>query len=120
MLCTDGQANGIGVNVLILQLFCCKLRMRRRSRVNYQALNIRYIGQQGEDLQIVDKRMRLFLSALDLEGKDRRAAIGEILLIQRMVRMIRQRRMVDMLYQRMRRQILYNLQRILYMTLQTQ
>ena len=64
MLCTDGQANGIGVNVLILQLFCCKLRMRCRSRVNYQALNIRYIGQQGEDLQIVDKRMRLFLSAL--------------------------------------------------------
>ena len=55
-------------------------------RVDDQALHIGHIGQQGEDLEFVDKPLSLLQAALDLKGKNRGAAVGEILLIQGVVR----------------------------------
>ena len=75
---------------MIGQLFVGKLGVGRRCRVDDQALHIRHIGQQREDLQMIDKRPGLLLSALDLKGEDRSAAMGEILLIQGVIRVIGQ------------------------------
>ena len=64
--------------------------------MNDQRLYVSNIGQQGEDLQAVNEPECLFLTALDLKGENRSAAIGEILLIQGMVRMVRQAGVVDL------------------------
>ena len=54
--------------------------MGRGGRVDYKALYIGDIGQQRENLQMIDELEGLLLAALDVEGEDRRAAVGEVLL----------------------------------------
>ena len=95
MLRADGQADGVRPDALIEQLLRRELGMRRRGRVDDEALDVRDVGQQGEDLQVVDEAVRLGLAARDLKGEDGAAAVREVLLIQRVVRVARQRRMVD-------------------------
>ena len=68
-----------------------------------QALHVGDIGQQREDRQVVDELPRFLLPAFDVEGEDRSASVREILLIQRVVGVIRKRRMVDFFHQRMLR-----------------
>ncbi len=77
-------------------------------RVDDQRLHVRHVGQQGKNLQIVDKLVGRSLPALDFKGKDRRAAVGEILLIQDMVGMLRQAGVVDLLHLGMVDQILHH------------
>ena len=48
---------------LILQLSLGLLRMRRGSRVNHQALRIGHIGQQREQMQIVNEYPGCILAA---------------------------------------------------------
>ena len=55
-----------------------------------QALHICHICQEREDLQMVDECVCLFLASLDIEGEDAAAAVGEVLLVQCMIRMFRQ------------------------------
>ena len=88
----DGQANRVLRNALIRQLFVRQLGMRRRCRVNDKALHVRDVRQQRENFQAVDELVRFLLPALDVEGEDGRAAVREIFLVQRMVRVFRQRR----------------------------
>ena len=64
-----------------------------------QALYIRHIGQQRKELKMVDPFVGFRLTALDLKRKDGSAAVGEILLIKRVVGMVGQRGVVDMLHQ---------------------
>ena len=85
MLGADGKTDGIFKATLICQFLCRQLGMCGRSRMNDQTLDIRYIRQQGEDFQMVNKLPCLFPSSLDIKCKDRTAATGEIFLIEGMV-----------------------------------
>ena len=98
MLGTNGQTDGVLLNALICQLLVSQLRMGCCCRMDNQALYICYVCQQGEELQVVDELMSFCLSALDLKGEYRSAAVRKIFLIQCMIRMIRQRRMINVLY----------------------
>ena len=91
--------------------------MGRGRRVNHQALCIRDICEQRENLQVVDEGKGLLLSALDVEGEDGRAAVREVLLIERMIRVVCERRVIHLLNLRVLRQELDNLQRVLDMAL---
>ena len=72
------------------QLLRRELGVSRGRRVDDERLHIRDVGQQGEDLQRVDEREGLLLPAPDVEGEDAAAAVGEILLIEGVVRVVRQ------------------------------
>ena len=61
MLRADGQTDGVRADALIEQLLRRELGMRRRGRVDNEALDVRHVGQQGEDLQVVDEAVRLGL-----------------------------------------------------------
>ena len=65
MLRADGQADGVRPDALIEQLLRRELGVRRRGRVDDEALDVRDVGQQGEDLQMVDEAVRLGLAARD-------------------------------------------------------
>lgn len=120
VLGSDGKANGILPDALICQFFRSELAVRGGRGVNDKALDIGYIGKQRENFQAVNKCMCLRYTALDLKSEDRRAAVREIFLIQRMVGMVGQRRMVDMFDLRMICEKFYNLFGILGMALQAQ
>ncbi len=85
-------------SALVQKLLLGELGVGRGSGMDHQTLHIRNVGKEGEDLQIVDELPSLVLTALDLKGKDRAAAVGEILLIERVVGMIRERGMIDLLH----------------------
>ena len=88
--------------------------------MNHQTLHVSHIGQQREDLQGIDELPGLFLSTLDLEGEDGAATIGEVLLVQLMVWMALQSGVVDTSHLGVILQELNHLERVLYMTLNTQ
>ena len=71
--------------MLLGQLFGTHLRVRGGVGMNDETLYIGHVGQQRENLQIVDKSPGLFLSTLDFEGEDATATLGEVLLVERMV-----------------------------------
>ena len=108
------------MDTLILQFLCGQLRVSGGCRMDNQTLNVSNVCQQREDLQLVDKLECCFLAALDIKGEDGRTAVREVLLVQCMVRMIRQRRMVYMLNLRVIGQELNDLLGVLNVTLDTQ
>ena len=60
------------------------------------------VCKQGEQLKIIDKLLCLLCITLDLKGKDRTAAIREILLVKLLLLLIvRYGWMVDLLNQRL-------------------
>ena len=89
-------------------------------RVDHQTLYICHVGKEGEDLQIIDKLMSLFYTALDLKGKDRATATREIFFIQGVVRMVGQAGVIDLFHQRMGSQKINDLLCILRMAFQSQ
>lgn len=96
MLAADGKPDRARGDVLLGEFLVIELTVRRRGRMDDEALHIRDVGKEGEDLQIVAELLRSLAPSLNLDGEDRRAAIGEIALIQRVVRMIRQGGMVNL------------------------
>ena len=120
VLGADGQADGIGADALVGELLLGQLAVGRGGRVDDQALDVRDVGEQGEDLQIVDELMGLGLAALDLKGEDGAAAVREVLLVERMVRVVRQRRMVDALDLRMVREEVHDFAGILRVPLKAE
>ena len=66
MLHTDGQANGRRGDVLLGQFFRAELGVGGGVGMDDQALDIGHVGEQGEDLQVVDETPGVFLRALDL------------------------------------------------------
>ena len=104
-----GQANGVLLDAHIGQLGIAQLAVGGRSRVDHQALHIGHIGQQAEQLQMVNKCKGFLAPALDLKSKDRAAAVGEIALVQRMVGVTGQAGVVHLFHQRMGSQILHHL-----------
>ena len=120
MLNADGETDGIGADALFLQLLRGELAVGCRGGMDDQTLSVCYIGQKREELQMVDEAVGLFRSPPNFKGKNRRAALGKILLKQGMVGVLRKGGMVDPLYQRMGRQIAYHLPGIIPVALQTQ
>ena len=120
MLGADGETDRVAVDALIGQFLVAQLRMGGRRRVDDQRLDVRDVGQQGEDLESVDKGVRLLLSALDVEGEDAGPAVGEVLLIQGVVRVTGQRGMVDLFHLRMRGQELNDLLCVLRVAVEAQ
>ena len=108
------------MDTLILQFLCGQLRVSGGCRMDDQALNVSNICQQRKDLQLVNELKCCFLSALDIEGEDGCAAVREVLLVQSMIRVVRQRRMVHMLNLRVIGQELNDLLGVLNVTLDTQ
>lgn len=97
MFGSDRKTDGVGLDTLIGKLFFTELAVRCGGGVDYEALYVCHIGEQGEDLQIIDKFVRLGCGAFDLKGEDRSAAVGEVFLIKGVIRMIGQGGMVDLL-----------------------
>ena len=95
MLGADGQADGVLVDAHILQLLGGQLGVGSGGRVDDQALHVSDVGQQREDLRVVDELKGFLLAALDVEGEDGRTAVGEVLLVQGVVGMVRQAGMID-------------------------
>ena len=85
-----------------------------------QALDVGNVGQQGEDFQIVDELECFLAAALDIKGEDGSAAVGEILLIQGVIRVIGQRGVVDFLDLRMICQELHDFLGVLHMAFNAQ
>ncbi len=76
--------------------------------MNHQTFDVRYIGQQRENFQIVNKPEGILPSALDLECKNGSAAVRKILFVQRVIRMFRQRRMIDFFHLGMGSQVFHH------------
>ena len=85
-----------------------------------KALHVRHVGQQREDLQVVDEGKGFLAAALDVKGKDGCAAVGEILLVQSVIRVIRQRGVVHLFHLRVVSKELHHLFGVLHMTLDAQ
>lgn len=79
---TDGESDGGGSDVLLFQLLGRELRVGGRIWVNHQTLHVGDVRQQRENLQGIDEAPCLLLTALDLKGEDRTAALREVLLIE--------------------------------------
>lgn len=90
MLNTDREADSRRSNVLLCQLFRTHLRVSGGVRVNHERLHVSDISEKRENLQIVDECPCLFLTALDLESEDRASSVREVLLVESVVRMVRQ------------------------------
>ena len=66
MLRADGQADGVLLDILLRQFLRGQLRMGGGVGVDDQALYIRHVGQQGEELQIVNEGEGFLLATLVL------------------------------------------------------
>ena len=66
MLRADGEADGALLDILLRQLLWGQLRMGGGVGVDDQALHIRHVGQQGEELQIVNEGEGFLLATLVL------------------------------------------------------
>ena len=81
-----------------------------------ERLDIRDIGQQAEDLEMVDELLGRLSAALDLEREDGDTAVREVLLVELVVRMIRQGRMVDLIDMRVLGEVVDDLEGVLSKT----
>ena len=77
VLSADGQADGVLVDLLLGQFGVVQLAVGGGSRVDDQALHVGHVGQQGEDLQVVDELEGLLAAALDIKGKDGAPPLGK-------------------------------------------
>ena len=120
VLGADGQADGVLVDLLLGQLGIGQLAVSGGGRVDDKALHVRYVGQQREDLQVVDELECFLTAALDVEGEDGSAAVGEVLLIQGVVGVVRQAGVVDLLHLGVMGQVLHDLLGVLDVAVQAQ
>ena len=90
MLGADREADGVGLDALVEQLLSRKLAVGGGGRMDHQGLHVGHVCQQGKDFQTVDKLVGFLLTTLDFKGEDGAAAVGKILLIQRVVGMLGQ------------------------------
>ena len=94
VLGTDGKTNRGGRDVLLGELLGRELGVRGGSRVHDERLDVGHVGEQREHLQMIDELPGGLLATLDLKGEDRSAAVGEVLLIELVIGVLRQARMV--------------------------
>ena len=120
VLRADGQADRRRRDARSGEFLLVHLGVRRRSRMDDERLDIRDIGQQAEDLEMVDELLGRLSAALDLEREDGDTAVREVLLVELVVRMIRQGRMVDLIDMRVLGEVVDDLEGVLDMALDAQ
>ena len=120
VLGADGEADGVLVDALVLQLGLAQLGVGGGGGVDHQRFDVGHVGQQGEDGQVVDELVGLGLAALDVKGKDGSAAVGEVLLIQGVVGVVGQAGVVDLLHLGVVLQKLHDLLGVLDVAVQPQ
>ena len=64
----DGKPDRSREDFLNCLLLWCQLGMGGTGRMDDERLRVGYVGQQGEDGQVVDELVGLGLAALDVEG----------------------------------------------------
>lgn len=69
MLGADGQADGVLVDLLLGQLGVGQLTVGGGGRVDDKALHVCHVGQQREDLQVINEGKGLLAAALDVKVK---------------------------------------------------
>ncbi|MPN41559.1 hypothetical protein SDC9_189112 [bioreactor metagenome] len=82
MLGADGEANRRWLDADIGELLLAQLRVRGGRGMDHEALDIRYIGQQREELQRFRELLRLLARSVEFEGKDRRPAVGIVSVVK--------------------------------------
>ena len=70
MFRTNGQADRILPDSLILQFLLFQLAVCGRRRMYHKTFHISYIGKQRKDLQAVNKLMGCCLSSFNLKRKN--------------------------------------------------
>ena len=70
VLGTDGQADGVLIDLLFGQLLIVQLAVGGGGRMDDQALHVCNVCQQGEDLQVVNELEGFLAATLDVEGED--------------------------------------------------
>ena len=101
------------MDALVLELLHCLLGVRGGGRVDHEALGVGHVGQQAEQVQVVDEHACRVLAALDVEGEDGAAAIREVLLVQLVILAAFDGRVGDGLDFRNGLQVVDDLQRVL-------
>ena len=86
--------------------------------MDHEALDVGDVGEQREELQVVDELPRGVLTALDLEGEDRGTAVGEVLLVEVVVGVVGETRVVDLLDVRVVHEVLDDLLGVLGVALE--
>ena len=120
MLHTDGQANGRRGDVLLGKFFRAELRVGGGVGMDDQALDIGHVGEQGEDLEVVDETPGVFLRALDLKSENGAGSLREIATVQRVVVVFGQGRVVDFRHLRVLGEVLDDLEGVLGVALDAQ
>ena len=120
MLRADGEADGRRRDAGGEKLFFAHLGMRRGRRMDDERLDIGDVREQGEDSEVVDELLRRLGAALDFERENRDAAVREIFLVERMIRMALDGRMVDLFDMRVLREVVDDFQRVLDVALDAQ
>lgn len=85
--------------------------------MDHEALGVGHVGQQAEQVQVVDEHACRVLAALDVEGEDGAAAVREVLLVQLVVLAAFDGRVGDGFDFRNGLQVVDDLQRVLDMAL---
>src|SRR5690606_11780626 len=86
MLEPDGQAHELRRDPSGPLLLRRQLRMRRRRRMDREALRVADVREMAEELEAFDELPSRFEPALDAEHDHRAAHPGEVLLVQRVSR----------------------------------
>ncbi len=92
----DGKADSRRRDALIGQFGFGQLGVRGGCRVDYEALNVCHVCQQGKDLKVVNELPSCFFASFDFEREDGSSSVGEVLLVQLVVGMVGQARMVNL------------------------
>jgi len=70
LLDSYGKTDRIRFDSLIEQFFFRELRMSRACRMDDQRFDIRHIGKQGKDRQMINEFLSGLGAAFDLKGED--------------------------------------------------
>src|SRR5882757_2187609 len=81
----DRESHDVGAGAGGDALLLGELAMRRRGRMDDQALGVADIGHVREEVDAVDDLDAGFVTALDAEGEDRTRALGQVLSGERIV-----------------------------------
>ena len=120
VLGTDGKTDRGGRDVLLGKLLGRELGVRGGSRVHDERLDVGHVGEQREHLQVIDELPSGLLATLNLKGKDRGTAVGEVLLVELVIGVLRQARVVHLGDMAVAGQELNDLLGVLDMTVDTQ
>ena len=116
----NGKADSRRRDALIGQFGFGELGVCGRGRVDYEALNVCHVCQQGKDPKVVNELPSCFLAAFDFEREDGSSSVGEVLLVQLVVGMVGQAGMVNLGNMGVVQEVFHNLFGVFHMAVYAQ